>query len=65
VIEKKGQLLDNVFNDIREVLTPDQVANLILFVERYQFKKEVRLFEEEDLGRPNKKIKQEFISDDI
>lgn len=43
-IEKKGQLLDNSFNNIREALTPEQVANLILFVERYQFKREVRLF---------------------
>jgi hypothetical protein len=55
-------VLDNVFNEIREVLTPDQIANVILFVEKYQFKKEVRLFEEEnpeELGKPTKRIKCE------
>ena len=61
-IQKKGHVLDNVFNEIREVLTPDQIANVILFVEKYQFKKEVRLFEEEnpeELGKPTKRIKCE------
>jgi len=56
-IEKKGQVLDNCFNNIRDTLTPEQVAHLVLFVERYQFKREVRLFEEDNLDVLCKKVK--------
>ena len=57
-IEQKGQILDNVFNEVRETLTPEQVAQLILFVERHQFKREVRLFDDEEhLDCLSKKLK--------
>lgn len=57
MIEKKGQVLEDVCNDIREMLSPEQNARLILFVLRSQFKSELRLFEEEYMDRPSKKVK--------
>lgn len=58
-IEKKGRLLDNIFNEIRDILTPEQTAKVILFVEKYQFKKEIALFTEEGNGEewPQKRLK--------
>ena len=48
--------MDNVFNTIREVLEPEQTAQIILFIEKNAFRSEIGLFESEGIN-PKKKIK--------
>lgn len=45
IMENSGPGFDRIVNQMREIMSPSQIAELLLFVDQHQYKKEIRLFD--------------------
>lgn len=51
--ERQASDLDNLFLDVRDILTPIQCANFILFIEKYAYRHELRYHERALIDDPD------------